>query len=90
MMRGEPPPKACDWRQSTIGDHAESGRYQRIWCEDCRHELVIAAQDLIEKFLIPPPTPYWTPAQHLVCGKCGSKKAGMMLASYDPARDQPE
>ena len=81
----QPPEPAC-----LTGCIPESGRYQRIWCEDCRHELVIHACDIIEKFLVPPGTPYWTLTQHLVCGACGSKKTGMMVASYDRQRDQPE
>ena len=58
VMRGEKMPKSTAWREATVGNAGRS--YKRIWCEDCRHGLVIHARDIIEKLLVPPATPYWT------------------------------
>jgi DNA-directed RNA polymerase subunit RPC12/RpoP len=90
IMRGEPPPKAYDWRQSTLGDHAENDTYQRLWCEDCRHEITVHPRELMATNRVPATMPYWSFVQKLVCGQCGSKKTGMMCASWNRKRDNPE
>ena len=89
VMRGERMPKGDDWRRATVGSAAACRSYERIWCEDCRHELVIAAKDIIAKG-VPPETPFWTLVQRLKCSKCGSNKVGIMAASYVRARDHPD
>lgn len=90
VMRGEKQPKGDGWRKATLGNAAFYNAYQRIWCEDCRHELIIHAEDIMELHKVPPETPFWTLAQSLVCGKCGSKKVGIMAASWDRKRDRPD
>ena len=64
-----------------MGSAAARRSYERIWCEDRRHELVIAAKDIIAKG-VPPETPFWTLAQRLKCSKCGSTKVGIMAARH--------
>ena len=87
-MRGERMPKGDDWRKATVGSAATHRLgYQRMWCENCKHELVIHARDIIETFGIPPETPFWTLAQRLKCGACGSLKVGIMASSHDPLKD---
>jgi DNA-directed RNA polymerase subunit RPC12/RpoP len=76
VMRGEKRPKGDGWRRATVGNAAFNNHYQRIFCEDCRHHLIIHAQDLIDLHRVPAEIPFWTLAQRLVCGKCGSKKSG--------------
>ena len=88
-MRGEKMPKGTAWREATVGSAARNRSYERIWCEDCRHELVISAKDIIAKG-VPPETPFWTLAQRLKCSNCGSIKVGVMAASWDRKRDHPE
>jgi hypothetical protein len=88
VMRGEKMPKDDAWRKATVGSSAEHRLgYWRIWCEDCRHELIMHARDIIQTFKIPPETPFRTLAQKLVCSKCRSIKVGIMASSYDP--DKP-
>ena len=89
VMRGEKMPKGTAWREATVGSAAACRSYERIWCEDCRHELVISAQRIIEKG-VPSETPFWTLAQRLKCSACGSVRVGIMAASYDRARDHPD
>ena len=88
-MRGEKMPKGTAWREATVGSAARNRSYERIWCEDCRYELVIAAQKIIEKG-VPAATPFWTLAQRLKCSACGSVRVGIMAASWDSKRDNPE
>jgi hypothetical protein len=88
VYRGEEQPRGDGWRKATIGSAARNGSYQRIYCDDCKHQLVISAVDLLEKFKIPPETPFWTLAQRLVCSKCGSTKVGIMADSWRPERDR--
>lgn len=90
VMRGERQPKGDAWRKATVGSAAASGSYQRIWCEVCRHEVILHAEDLTELHGIPPETPFWTLAQSLVCGACGSKRVGIMAATWNRARDHPD
>jgi Zn finger protein HypA/HybF involved in hydrogenase expression len=79
-------PKGDNWRKVTVGSSAQHEEsYKRIWCEDCERDIVIHVRDLIETYQIPPQTPFWTLVQRLVCGKCRSKKVGMMLASHEKA-----
>ena len=82
-------PKGTAWREATVGSAAKNRSYERIWCEDCRLELVIAAKDIIAKG-VPPETPFWTLVQRLKCSACGSARVGIMAASYDRARDHPD
>ena len=89
VMRGERMPKGDDWRKATVGSAAARRSYGRIWCEDCRHEVVIAAKDIIAKG-VPSETPFWTLAQRLKCSACGSVRVGIMAASWDRKRDNPE
>ena len=89
VMRGEKMPKGTAWRKATVGSAARNRSYERIWCEDRRHELVIAAKDIIAKG-VPPETPFWTLAQRLKCSACGSVRVGVMAASYVRARDHPD
>ena len=89
VMRGEKIPKGDNWRKATVGSAAACRSYERIWCEDCRHELVIAAKNIIAKG-VPPETPFWTLAQRLKCSKCSSTKVGIMAASHVRARDYPD
>ena len=89
VMRGEKRPHGDGWRKATVGNATFNNAYQRIWCDDCGHQLIIHAEDLIEQHEAPPETPFWTLAQRMVCGKCGSKKVGIMAASWDRKRDQP-
>ena len=89
VMRGEKIPKGTAWREATVGSAAKNRSYERIWCGDCRHELVISAQRIIEKG-VPSETPFWTLAQRLKCSACGSVRVGIMAASYDRARDHPD
>jgi len=89
-MRGERMPKGDAWRKATVGSAAFHNYYQRIWCDDCGHHLIIHATDIIELYGVPPETPFWTLAQRLKCGKCGSLKVGVMAASYDRKRDHPD
>lgn len=89
VMRGEKRPEGDEWKKATVGNAAANRSYQRIWCEDCRHQLVISAQKIIEKG-VPPITPFWTLVQRLKCSKCGSVKVGIMADSYNRARDHPD
>ncbi len=89
VMRGEKHPKGDGWRKVTVTNAAFNNAYHRIWCDDCRHQLIINAIDFIELYSVPQETPFWTLAQSLVCSKCGSKKVGIMAASWDRKRDQP-
>ena len=89
VMRGERMPKGDDWRRATVGSAAACRSYERIWCEDCRHELVIAAKDIIAKGM-PPETPFWTLAQRLKCSACGSHRTGIMAATWRRSRDNPD
>ena len=90
VMRGEPQPKGDGWRKATVGNAAFNNQYQRIWCDACGHTLIVHAEDLIKLHGVPAEMPFWTLAQKLVCSACGSKKIGIMAASWDPARDRPE
>lgn len=90
VLRGEPPPKGDNWRQATVGAAAEHGSYWRIWCEDCRHALVISADDLIELHGVPPEESFWHLAQRLTCSACGSVKVGIMAATWRRSRDSPD
>ena len=89
VMRGEKMPKGTAWREATVGSAAARRSYQRVWCEDCRHDVTLAAKDLIDRG-VSPATPFWTLAQRLVCSKCGSARVGIMAASWDRKRDNPE
>ena len=64
VMRGEKMPKGTAWREATVGSAAKNRSYERIWCGDCWHELVISAKDIIAKG-VPSATPFWTLAQRL-------------------------
>jgi hypothetical protein len=88
-MRGEKPPKGDAWREATVGSAARSHSYQRIWCDDCRHELIISAQKIIDNG-VPPETSFWHLAQRLKCSACGSIRVGIMAASYNRDRDHPD
>ena len=68
-LRGEKRPQGDGWRTVTVGNAAFNNDYQRIWCDDCRHQLIIHAVDLIELHGVPPETPFWTPAQRWGYGK---------------------
>ena len=89
VMRDEKMPKGTAWREATVGSAAARRSYERVWCEDCRHDVTLAAQDLIDRG-VPPETPFWTLAQRLNCGSCGSVRVGIMAASGDRKRDNPE
>ena len=89
-MRGERRPTGDAWRKATVGSAAASSSYQRIWCDGCGHDLVVSANDLCELHGVPPETPFWTLAQSLVCGKCGSKRVGIMAATWNRKRDHPD
>ena len=89
VMRGEEMPKGTTWREATVGSAAARRSYERIWCEDCRHDVTLAAQELIDRG-VPPETPFWTLAQRLKCSACGSTKVGIMAASHVRARDHPD
>ena len=90
VMRGEPMPKGDDWRKATVGRAAANRSHHRIWCEQCRHEVIISAEDLIELHGALPEMSFWHLAQKLHCGACGSHKVGIMAASWDRARDRPD
>lgn len=89
-MRGEKMPKGDAWKQATVGSAAKNRSYERLWCEDCRHELIVSAKDLIEKHGVPPDTPFRTLAQRLKYSACGSIKVGIMADSYRRERDHPD
>ena len=89
-MRGERAPEGDGWRKATVGSAAKNRSYERIWCENCGHELIVSAKDLIEKHGVPPETPFWTLAQRLKCSACGSVKVGVMADSYRRERDHPD
>ena len=90
VMRGERQPQGNDWRKATVGSAAAKRSHRRLWCEGCRHALTVSAEDLIELYGVLPEMPFWTPAQKLVCGACGSHQVGIMAASWDRARDHPD
>ena len=89
-MRGEPRPTGDDWRKATVGNAAANRSYQRTWCDSCKHELIISAEDLIELHGALPEMSFWDLAQKLVCAACGSRKVGIVAASWNRARDSPE
>ena len=48
-----------------------------------KHERTIKALDFAAEHLIPLDTAWWTLAQCLKCGKCGSRRVGIMVASRE-------
>jgi ribosomal protein S27E len=90
VMRGEKQPKGNDWRKATIASAARYRSYERTWCEDCRHEHIVSADDLIEFHGARAEESFWHLAQRLKCGACGSIRVGIMAASYNRARDRPD
>ena len=89
VLRGEPQPKGDDWRRATVGAAAVHDSHWRIWCEDCRHHLVVSAEDLIELHGVEPATSFWHLGQRLTCSACGSHRTGIMAASWRRSRDSP-
>ena len=90
IMGGERRPAGNAWRKATVGSAAaDSGSYWRIWCEDCRHAVIISAEDLIELHGVAAEESFWHLAQRLKCSACGGVRVGVMAASWDRARDLP-
>lgn len=86
VYRGEKMPKGDGWRRATIGQAAEQGHFQYLWCEDCRHRVEVSAAELMRQAKIPPDTSFWHIAQRLICGACGSNRVGISMASHDKTR----
>ena len=90
VMRGERQPAGNEWWKATVGRAAaDGGSYWRIWCEDCRHAVIVSAEDLIELHGVAAEESFWHLAQRLKCSACDGVRVGIMAASWDRARDLP-
>ena len=71
-MRSERQPAGNEWRKATVGSAAaDHGSHWRIWCEGCRHAVIVSAEDLIELHGVAAEESFWHLAQRLKCSACG-------------------
>jgi Zn finger protein HypA/HybF involved in hydrogenase expression len=82
VMRGDKVPRGDGWKEATLWTAVKANQKLRFWCDDCRHEVIVEALEFTIDHNINPATPFYTLAQRLRCGQCGSRKVGIMMASH--------
>jgi DNA-directed RNA polymerase subunit RPC12/RpoP len=83
VMRGDKPPKGDAWRAATLGNQVRIDHDLHLWCQSCGHRRDVPPSFFITYFSISQHTPLYILAQRLKCGKCNSRRVGLMLASHD-------
>ncbi len=63
---------------ATLGTTAAAHLLLRVWCNDCRHEVMLDAAELVERYGANPPVREWV--KRLACSACGSRHSDFVIA----------